>query len=459
MIHINDLFTKYDYAVPRYTSYPPANHFNQSLDTDDYIRFIKESNNCEPQNISVYIHIPFCKKLCYYCGCNSHIMQKEDVIDKYINSVIIEINNSTEYIDKKRNLSQIHFGGGTPNSIDSRYLNSLVKLLLSKFSTIDKPEIAIELNPSLLTYEYIDSLIEIGFNRFSLGIQDFDQTVLENVNRDSSVIPIGDIVDYIKNKISDATVNFDFIYGLPGQSVESFLKTIDTAVSLKPDRLVTFSYAHVPWMNKNQLYLETKGLPLAENKVEMFRCSKQHLLKNEYHPIGLDHYVLKKDELYTASINYDLHRNFQGYCTRRTTGQVYAFGVSSISQFERSYIQNIKDISAYIKSINDIGYAFTKCYNLSNSELIIREVINHLMCNLEFNPARLSELRSIPEEIIWNNIRFRQENLKIFEDDNIIERNQKNFKIKDNGLLFIRNVAAELDPNFERADNLYSKPV
>ena len=223
-------------------------------------------------------------------------------------------------------------------------------------------------------------MVNSGFNRFSLGIQDFNEKVLENVNRDASVIPVEELVAMIRSH-ENTSVNLDFIYGLPYQNVESFTETITRAVEISPDRLVTFSYAHVPWVKKAQKILEKKGLPEADEKLVMFEAGFKILTENGYKPIGLDHFAKSNDELSIALENRKLHRNFQGYCTRETTGQVYAFGSTGISQLESAYAQNAKHTNTYIDKINAGNFTVEKGYALNKNEKIIKHVINEIMCN------------------------------------------------------------------------------
>lgn len=438
------LVEKYNQPVPRYTSYPPANFFTDEYTSEDYLVSVEESNNQTPENISIYIHIPFCKKLCFYCGCNSMPMAKEDTIESYVKALKKEMEIVFARLDKNRKVSQIHYGGGTPNAIDCNYLQELNSIVFNTFDLIEKPEIAIECQPAYLTEEYINGLAKAGFNRISLGIQDFEEQVLKNVNRDSAGNTIGNIIKTIKNQ-GDISINFDFIYGLPGQSADSFKKTIQQAISLKPDRLVTFSYAHVPWVNKAQTALEKIGLPGSNNKIDMFEAAYNLLLNSDYKAIGLDHFVLETDELYRSQQEGQLHRNFQGYCTRQTTGQVYAFGVSGISQLYNSYAQNTKDIKEYINQLEHSSLPIIKGYKLNQEELKTRALITQLMCNKQVE---------LPKNYNTNN-----EQLNQLVTDNIIELNGRTLKVTENGGLFLRNVASLFDPLIAKKGKAFSKTV
>ncbi|MFO7829638.1 MAG: oxygen-independent coproporphyrinogen III oxidase [Bacteroidales bacterium] len=453
------LIDKYNIPVPRYTSYPPANHFRDDVNEKDYVELIQRSNNGKPEQLSFYIHIPFCKKICFYCGCNTNPMVNEKAVDDYITAVKKEIEIVTSHIHRDRLLSQIHFGGGTPNAISSKYIIEIKELIVSKFKTIAQPEIAIECNPAYLDEKYIVDLKNAGFNRFSLGIQDFDENILSNVNRDPSKIPVNKLIELFKQDRNDVAVNLDFIYGLPGQTVNSFLKTIEQAVELKPDRLVTFSYAHVPWIKKHQQILEKKGLPEPEQKMQMFLSAYELLKSAGYQSIGLDHYVLPKDELFKAMENHQLHRNFQGYCTRRTTGQVYAFGVSGISQMEDGYVQNTKNIKAYTDNLKLNQLPVERGYKFSPREKTIKEVINTLMCNQYLHWENMAGKLNLTVNDLKQSVSFNPDLFDDFVDDGLLIMNEHELKVTEKGSLFIRNVAATLDPEYKEQLNKYSKSV
>ncbi|MCD6354312.1 MAG: radical SAM protein, partial [Prolixibacteraceae bacterium] len=245
------LIEKYNVPVPRYTSYPPANFFSNEFDAENYLDAVDKSNSELPQNISIYIHIPFCPKICYYCGCNTHLSRSKDKMRTYVDAVKKEILMVKKHLDGSRKVSQVHWGGGTPNSLPIEMVEEIMNLIHKNFTFTEQPEIAMECHPALLDPLYIGRLVKSKFNRFSLGVQDFNQKVLDNVNRDASVIPIEDLVKMIKS-YENTSVNLDFIYGLPFQNKDSFAKTIEKAIDISPDRLVTFSYAHVPWLKKAQ---------------------------------------------------------------------------------------------------------------------------------------------------------------------------------------------------------------
>lgn len=454
---IHDLLQKYNVPVPRYTSYPPANYFTEAFTNKEYEAAIDTSNTTLPEHISFYVHIPFCRHLCHYCGCNSFPMKAPEVVERYISAVHKEIDKVKERLDPQRKISQIHYGGGSPTALPVHYLKELNEHLLAGFETIERPEIAVECHPGYLDEAYWESLTGAGFNRFSLGVQDFNEKVLKTVNRRPSLIPAEVIFQILRSK--GARINMDFIYGLPFQTAESFAETISRAATLHPDRLVTFSYAHVPWVNKQQLILEKAGLPAGEEKSRMYASAKEILNAAGYKTIGMDHFVLDDDELYTALQNGQLHRNFQGYCTRRTTGQVYAFGVTGISQLTSAYTQNSKDINQYIERIESGSFAVSKGYELSRDEQITREVIETLMCNYSLDWRELAGRLSLSVDEIKVATAYDETRLREFASDGLVEYDTDHIRMTLEGTLFVRNIAASLDKLMLYSNKSFSKPV
>lgn len=454
---IQNLLQKYNVPVPRYTSYPPANYFAETFTNANYEAAIQASNLAQLAHISFYLHIPFCRHLCHYCGCNSFPMMKPDVVERYISALHTEIDKVKKHLAPQRKISQIHYGGGSPTALPVYYLKELNDHLLDGFDTIEQPEIAIECHPGYLDEAYWLSLTEAGFNRFSLGVQDFNEKVLKTVNRRPSLLPVETIVQLLREK--GARINMDFIYGLPFQTAESIAETITRAAAIQPDRLVTFSYAHVPWVNKQQLVLEKAGLPASEEKSRMYSAAQDILNAAGYKTIGMDHFVLENDELYAAMLNGRLHRNFQGYCTRRTTGQVYAFGATGISQLSTAYSQNSKDINQYIERIESGTFAISKGYELTRHEQITREAIETLMCNYSLDWHELAARLSLSVEEVKAATAYDENRLRDFAADGLIEYDANRLRITTEGALFVRNVAASLDKLMLHSDKSFSKPV
>ncbi len=453
-----DLIQKYNIPVPRYTSYPPANCFDTSFSSKQYIKAIEESNNDKHKNISIYIHIPFCTSLCFYCGCNTHISKNPDLIRNYIDAIKKEILLIRPKLDRSRKISQIHWGGGTPNAIPSKYIGEIMNLLHSEFNFNENAELAIECNPASLDAKYIQDLYDFGFNRISIGIQDFKTDVLNAVNREIPAIKLENLINTIRHK-GKMSINLDFIYGLPYQTHESFSKTINQAIQLDVERLVTFSYAHVPWVKEAQKMLEKHGLPSSNEKLKMFETAWSQLNKANYIPIGLDHYAKNTDSLAKAVISKELHRNFQGYCTRETTGQVYAFGVTGISQLESVYAQNARSVKEYIEHINKGQILIEKGYILNDDEKLIRKIINELMCNSYLSWSKLSSEFGQPISTLKQRLKFKDSKLDCFANDGLLNYTDNEISVSNEGRFVLRNIAATFDINLENSNQKFSKPV
>ena len=451
------IVNKYNIPVPRYTSYPPANFFHEGAQNDAYQEAIVASNQATPPHISFYVHVPFCKHLCHYCGCNSFPMMRPEVVNRYIQALHTEIDKVKPLLDKSRKIAQIHYGGGSPTAMPVAILKELNEHMLDGFETIEHPEIAIECHPGYLKENDWQQLTEARFTRFSLGVQDFNLKVLKTANRWPALLPMETIFQILRQ--NGAKINMDFIYGLPFQTPESFAETIEKAAALAPDRLVTFSYAHVPWVNKRQLILEKAGLPATEVKSQMYENAKRIMHAAGYQSIGLDHFVRPDDELFTALSTHQLHRNFQGYCTRRTTGQVYAFGVTGISQLSTGYAQNNKDIRQYMEQIESGSFAVAKGYTLNRDEQITREVIDTLMCNYHLEWKEVAQYLGLTVDEVKQATAYDVAKMQDFAADGLIEWTDDSIRMTEEGTLFVRNVAASLDKLLLHSNKSFSKPV
>ena len=441
-----NILEKYNVPVPRYTSYPPANYF-RDLSEEEYVGAVRRSNDAKDRNLSFYLHIPFCRSLCYYCACNSYAMRSEAAVADYVKALHEEIDLIAPLLQRDRQVAQIHYGGGSPTSLQSTVINSLNQHILNLFPTIERPEVAIECHPGYLSLSDWRGLVEAGFSRFSIGVQDFDEKVLMTVNRRPSMERMEDIFGVLRD--GGVHINLDFLYGLPGQSAASFCRTIAQAIRLQPDRLVMFSYAHVPWLKKQQLILEKTGLPTAEEKGRMFDEAAKLLSAAGYVRVGMDHFVRPDDELYTALQDGLLHRNFQGYCTRRTTAQVYALGVTGITQLDAAYAQNTKDIDEYIRTVRGGHLPVRKGYLLSRAEQLARQVIDSLMCN--YAVTLTDEQRAVLNDD--------EQRLAEMQADGIIIIDGNTIRMTHESSPFVRNVAALLDPLMQHTTKVFSKPV
>jgi oxygen-independent coproporphyrinogen-3 oxidase len=449
---------KYNKTGPRYTSYPPATSFNNQFTSKEYVPAIINSNSDKPESISIYIHIPFCPQLCFFCGCNTSTFESAAKIRRYIDCVLKEIDTVAAHIDKTRKVSQIHWGGGTPNSINFDFIEEIINNIKHHFSLSDKCEIAIECSPAYLELEQIDRLAKIGFNRLSLGIQDFHPAVLKAINRKEPKHPIEEVFQRIReNKFNG--VNIDLVYGLPFQTLETFKENIEKAIALSPDRIVTFSYAHVPWVNSLQKKMDEDKMATPEEKLNMLLLAYDMLTENGYEAIGMDHFAKPTDDLAIAKYNKNLHRNFQGYCTRETTGQVYAFGASAITQLWGIYAQNIKNLNLYMDAIELTGLATERGYGMTNDEIVIREVINEIMCNgyLDFDVIA-NRLQTTADDI-KRITTYDEAKLKPFVEEGFVEFSENKIQITTDGMFVVRNIAMLFDPFLGNVNSKFSKTL
>lgn len=459
MENTKQLLLKYNRPGPRYTSYPPANFFHDGFKNNDFVRLLEESNSKGSENISIYIHIPFCSQRCHFCGCNTTLYENDDIIALYIECLIKEIKTCTAHLDtKNRKVTQVHWGGGTPNSIARKHITRVMDVIHEIFTISDFAEIAIECNPAYLDVDDVRFLVNTGFNRISIGIQDFNPKILDIVNRLHTKLPHEELIKILRDE-GFKGVNYDFIYGLPGQTVDSFNDTIKRAIELSPDRLVTFSYAHVPWVMGEQKKLEKIGLPSPEEKLTMFLSSLEIITKNGYEQIGLDHYAKPTDDLAKALREKNLHRNFQGYCTKETTGQVYGFGCSSITQLWGGYSQNEKVLRKYIDRIEKENFAVERGYALSLNEQVCKEVINETMCNGVVDFGKIGTAFSLTAEEVKSIVVYKEEKLAEFVTDGLLTITPKGIEVSKTGMLIVRNIAMAFDPQLNTEGDKYSKTI
>lgn len=462
MMKLEHWIEKYNIPVPRYTSYPPANLFSQAYGATELREDIIQSNEVGSPSISYYIHTPFCRKLCHFCACNKVPMLREDnlqEVETYFSHLHREIDLVEELLTPERPIAQIHFGGGSPTSVPLHHIIDLLHRLTSGRRLREDAEIAIEAHPGYLSWSKWEELLEAPFTRFSIGIQDFHKEVLRASNRTPSQVDIAEVVQAIRER--GKRVNLDFIYGLPEQSVSSFLHSIEQAIDVAPDRLVTFSYAHVPWLHPQQKILEKRGLPSVEEKKEMYDRAAELMTSAGYIQVGLDHFVLPNDPLAVALREHTLHRNFQGYCPRALSGQVYALGVTGISQLHQSYAQSIKDNKGYYDAIEQGKLPTAIGYKLTKEECLARDIITDLMCNYRTNPLQHAhsyglEIRRLEELPIlqWQDLQeMAADRLVHLEEDGSIVMNPE-------AHLFVRNVASTFDIHYSPTNPRgYSNPI
>src|SRR3989440_758533 len=441
MLEVNlDLVQKYNVAGPRYTSYPPATKFTESIAWPELAELILQNNRTE-RDLSFYFHIPFCETLCWFCGCTTVITTNHSQGQTYINYLEKEITQLAAMLNPGRKVTQLHWGGGSPTFLAPDEIRRLGEIIQRHFTFSDDLEAGVEIDPRRLTREHVVALREIGFNRASLGVQDFDPNVQEAVHRIQPQAMTEQTIQWLR-ETGFYSINLDLIYGLPHQTVDSFNRTLDIVLGLKPDRLAVFSYAHVPWVKPAQKILEQKILPSAEVKLQLLKNVIERLTANDrYVYIGMDHFARPTDELAVAQRRKELQRNFQGYSTRGGA-DIYSFGMSAISQIPDAYWQNEKELPKYYTALDAGRAPLARGYVLSEEDKIRRETIMRVMCDLSLNYAAMSQRLGIN---FVSHFERELESLAGFEADGLVRRSPTGLEVTDTGRLFIRNIAMCFD--------------
>ncbi len=435
-----ELVKKYNVAGPRYTSYPPATKFTDAVKWPELAERILENNRTE-RDLSLYFHIPFCETLCWYCGCTTVITLNHSQGATYVNYLDKEIAQMSTLLNPRRKVVQLHWGGGSPTFLQPDEIRRLGDSIHRHFTFSDDLEAGVEIDPRRLTRDHIAALREVGFNRASLGVQDFDPVVQQAVHRIQPQEMTEQVLGWVR-ELGFTSVNFDLIYGLPHQTVESFNRTLDIVLSLQPDRLAVFSYAHVPWVKPAQKILEQKVLPPPEVKLELLKSVIERLTENNrYVYIGMDHFARPGDELAVAQSRKQLQRNFQGYSTR-AGADIYAFGMSSISQIPDAYFQNEKDLPKYYAALDAGQVPLVRGYLVTEEDKIRRETIMRVMCDLSLDYDAMSRRLGVNFTSYFER---EIEALGPFEADGLLRRSATGMEVSETGRLFIRNIAMTFD--------------
>lgn len=439
------IIRKYNWQVPRYTSYPPAPHFTQTPDSAGTMDMITRSNRVGPRHASIYFHVPFCPKRCLFCGCHTEIGRPGAFIRNYMETMERELDILVPMIDQARPITQIHFGGGTPNAVPSAYLDRLIRKLRSALNVAAGAEIAIECDPNLLSLEKVAELGAMGFNRLSIGIQDFDPRVLEAVNRRFPKTAPKDIFRVARDSGFRGN-NLDLIYGLPYQTAGSFRDAISKAIDAGPDRISLFPYAHVPWVKGHQGRLQDLPMAGVQERLEIAWESRENLMRAGFVPIGMDHYALPGDELAIAARSHGLHRNFQGYCTSARAGQVYALGASAIGQLHEGYIQNAKDLDRYLAAVNAGRLSHETAYRMRPQDIAVRNIINGLLCDGEARMEACLDAEALDGDWKREYLEASEANLAPLLADGLAVLESGVIRLTENGHYASRAVASACDP-------------
>lgn len=434
-----DLIQKYNVPGPRYTSYPPATHFTDETNRDAIANAIT-ANNESPRDLSLYFHLPFCESLCWFCGCTTVITTDHKQSNPYLDLIEQELDTMCQKLHPDRPVVQMHLGGGTPTFLQPEELLRLGSMMKKRFQIADDVEAGTELDPRRLSRFHIEALREAGFNRASMGVQDNDPKVQEAIHRIQPFDMTQQAIEWLR-EMEFQSLNIDLIYGLPFQTVDSFARTIDEVLTVSPDRFAIFSYAHVPWIKPAQKILQQKILPTPEVKLQLLKLTIEKLTSNGYAYIGMDHFAKVTDELTIAQKNKTLQRNFQGYSTRGQA-DIYAFGMSSISQADGVYWQNLKELPDYQKSVKDGDWPYHRGYVMTDEDKLRRTTIMRLMCDLELNFGHMSNLIGTDFQ---EHFEVELNSLKDMEADGLIELTDGGLIVTNLGRLLIRNIAMRFD--------------
>jgi len=448
-----DLLRKYDRPGPRYTSYPTAPEWVSSVGIDQYREALQAASSRADEPLAVYCHIPFCRKRCYYCGCNTCIVKLSSSTDSYIDRLNDEVRETAALLGSRNGVSQLHFGGGTPTYVGVEGLGRILDKLDEVFEFTPDCEKSIEIDPRVTTAEQLEFLAHRGFNRISLGVQDFEQKVQVAIGR---VQPLSMVEEALKHcrRLRFKGINFDLIYGLPFQTVETFDRTLDKVISLRPDRLAVYSFAYLPAVKANQVLISADDLPVTEVKYRLFARAVERFARAGYRQIGMDHFALPEDELSVAQKDGRLHRNFMGY-TVQSASEMIGFGMSSIGYVNSSFFQNHSQLEAYKKAISDRGLAVYRGIRLSGDDLIRQYVITSLMCNFHLDFAQLKNGFKVD---YGNYFRDEHAQLSDFIEDGFITESHRGLQITELGRTFVRNIAMTYDAYLGR-QNEADKPT
>ena len=436
LIWDQDLIQKYNYSGPRYTSYPTALEFNEQFNEQDFLTSV----TLYPEKpLSIYVHIPFCHKLCYFCGCNKMVTRQHHKVTKYLEALKQEIINRAPLF-KNKIVTQMHWGGGTPTYLNDEEIGWLIDVLKDNFQFANNIEQSIEIDPREITPKTIDHLALVGFNRLSMGIQDFNQEIQTLINREQDENLIANLVKQARKR-DFASISLDLIYGLPKQTVESFTDTLNKVIGLSPDRLSVFNYAHLPTRFAAQRKIKDADLPAAIEKLKILQNSIEQLTQAGYTFIGMDHFAKPTDELAIAQQQGILHRNFQGYTTHGDA-DLLGLGVSAISMLGDSYAQNQKDLQIYQSEVQKKGNALWKGFTLNQDDKIRRDVIKQLICHFNLNKATIENRYQIKFD------NYFAEDLQLLAPlvkDGLVENKADSLIVSAKGQMLIRNICMCFD--------------
>jgi len=437
------LLQQYDRPGPRYTSYPTAAEFTDRFDEHAYRERLRQAAGEVSEPLSLYLHLPFCEARCTYCGCMTIITKKREVAARYLGYLEREIAMLSAELKDRRRLAQYHWGGGTPTYLSAAQIEQLHASVAKHFEIDPAGENAIEVDPRVTTREQLAVLHALGFNRLSMGVQDFTPEVQAAIGRRQSAALTRDLYDAAR-AIGFKSINLDLIYGLPLQTTDTFNKTLSTVGAMRPDRIAVYSYAHVPWLRPHQRAIDPADLPERTAKFELIGAAIDAFGEAGYDAIGMDHFALPTDDLAIAARERRLHRNFMGYTTRRA-GDMVGVGVSAIGDLQGSFAQNVKKLSTYYNALEAGRFPIDRGYALSADDVLRRHVITELMCNFYVDRAETSRRFDVEFDGYFN-----RELAALAAPggpiaDGFLRIEGNSLEVTDRGRLFVRNICMHFD--------------
>lgn len=453
----SELLVRLSKPGPRYTSYPTAPEWNDSVGPDDmrrHLELAEEAGADKP--LSIYVHLPFCRAMCSYCGCNVVVARRQERADLYLQRLAAEVALVCQSLPTRRSVVQIHLGGGTPTYLDEPQLLELWRILSGQFELLPGAEVALEIDPTVTSTEQLALLRGLGFNRVSMGVQDFTEEVQREVGRVQTVEQTARLLRYAR-RLGYRGINIDLIYGLPRQRPETFARTLDEVLALQPDRVAVFGYAHVPWMRPNQRRFDPATIPDPVARFRLFSLALQRFLRAGYLQIGMDHFARPDDELAQARLQRRLKRNFQGY-TVLPDSDILAFGITGISEVQGLYAQNLKPLAHYYRAVEAGRLPVERGRKMTDEDYLRREVIHGVMCNFHVDLQQVCAPRGIDAEK-----HFSQElsELGEAEEQGLLRRRGTELELTPLGRILVRNVAMVFDPYLRRkkSGQTFSKTI
>jgi oxygen-independent coproporphyrinogen-3 oxidase len=448
----DDLRTRYgEERLPRYTSYPTAPQFSDAVGHEAYGQWL--ASLPADATASLYLHVPFCRSMCWYCGCHTTITQRDAPIIDYLAVLRREIELVSDRLSSTLAVRHVHFGGGTPTIMEPSDLLGLVALMRQRFALDDSAEIAVEIDPRTLTETMTTALGEAGVNRASLGVQSFDPVVQRAINRIQSFEQTARATDGLRNA-GVRGINFDLIYGLPHQTVESCVETVRQSIGLRPERFSVFGYAHVPTFKKHQRRIDEAALPDGAARYEQAEAMAEALVAAGYRRIGLDHYALPEDSMVQAQVDGVLHRNFQGYTTD-PSDVLIGFGASAIGRLTQGYVQNEVVLGRYAERVQRGELATAKGYALTADDRLRADLIERVMCDFQVDVAQVCGRHGVAPETILQAI----PKLRVLQEDGIVRLESNVLSVNDDTRFLVRSVASVFDAYLGQSGRTHSRAV